>query len=190
MEWNTKCTLPKGGTSRRPLFSLLLLAVFHCYFWLYFSAIDGHTWLALSNHPVSFKSKLGAEYAQYKNTLGVFARGEVWEQSKSMPGAACFEYHLECADWCSCSTIIFGGSRGVAARPCSMLACVSQRKPLPPPPPKSFGASTTLWWTNAALASSRAVLKNSPACMPTPGWHARLIGLDYSENYVSQSDSC
>ena len=32
-------------------------------------------------------------------------------------------------------------------------------------------ASTTLCWTNAALASTRAVLKTSPACMPSPGWH-------------------
>ena len=68
---------------------LLLLAVFHCYFWLYFTATSGCILLLsmvtldlcvpgagrmLSNHPMSFKSKLGAEYAQYRNTLSVFAR--------------------------------------------------------------------------------------------------------------------
>ena len=87
---------------------------------------------------------------------------------------------------------IFGGSCGVAALvPCSMLACVSQRKLnhcRAPPPPKSFGASTTLWWTKAALASSRAVLTNSSACMPTPGLHTGWEAwITPDENYISQS---
>ena len=72
----------------------------------------------------------------------------------------------------------FGGSCGVHGSTSALqyvgMRVTAQTTAASATEAKSFGASTTLWWTNcnAALASSRAVLKNSSACMPTPGWQA------------------